>query len=93
VANEARKGNFKPLKQMAKDIDAHDPVWNAAMAPVALARGDAKGALKRLKAAAKAAEEHPGFTALELYGAKGGAGRLFTRGANTARRPPAAPSV
>jgi hypothetical protein len=86
VANEARKGNFKPLKQMAKDIDAHDPVWNAAMAPVALARGDAKGALKRLKAAAKAAEEHPGFTALELYGAKGGAGRLFTRGANTVRR-------
>jgi hypothetical protein len=86
AVNEARKGNLKPLNEMRKEFTRTDPVWNALAAAGNVATGDTKEAARRIKVAGKSAEEHPGLLALELYGAKGAAGRLITRGANATRR-------
>lgn len=70
------KGDDKPAKQLLKDIKENDPLYAAVT-------GD-------LKRAAKLASEHPGFTALEVAGAKGlvgrGAGRTARTGGKVARK-------
>lgn len=65
AAVEAARGRPQRGKKLLKDLPRSDPV-------AALVTGHPKRALKL-------AEEHPGFTALEVLGAKGTAGRGVTR--------------
>lgn len=74
-AVEAAQGRPERIKKFVKDIDEHDPVYNAGAALVEAAGGDSKSAKKRLDRAKKSVEEHPGFAAAELYGVKGVVGR------------------
>lgn len=80
---EAAKGHPQRLKSIAKAVDKTDPVYNLGAAGVAELRGNSKEAKRRLKQAGRAASEHPGFTAAELYGLKGTAGRVAGRTART----------
>lgn len=74
-AVEAAKGRPQRLKAFVKTVKATDPVYNTAAAGVSAIKGDSAAAKKHLQAAAKTASEHPGFTAAEVYGLKGGVGR------------------
>jgi hypothetical protein len=65
AAVEAVKGRPGRARKFAKDIKESDPIYN-------LATGKPKKALKLAK-------EHPGFTAVEVAGAKGTVGRGATR--------------
>ena len=84
--NKAAQGDPSELKAYAKDIDEHDPLYNAAAGVVESLGGDKKAAKRRWDTALREAGKHPGFTALELYGAKGVIGRGTGRG-STGRRP------
>jgi hypothetical protein len=82
---EAAQGRPARLKEFAHGIDTNDPVYNAAAAAVDVVKGDTKAAKKRIRTAAKLAEEHPGNLALEWYGVGKGldaaAGRVARTGA------------
>ena len=84
AVREAAEGDPTALKAYAKDIDEHDPLYNAAAGIVESSGGDKKAAKKRWDTALREAGKHPGFTALELYGAKGVIGRGAGRGLRTA---------
>lgn len=79
AAVEAINGHPERAKQLGKDIQKSDPVYAAGEAVVKGATGDTKGAVKAGKRAVHLASEHPGFTAAELYGAKGTVGHGITR--------------
>lgn len=76
----AAHGNTKPAKKYIKQVTETDPVYNTGKAVVQAATGNTKGAKKSIRKAGKLAEEHPGYTALEVVGgAKAvdrGAGRV-----------------
>lgn len=86
AANELRKGNDKPAKEILKGLDEQDPVWNSALALTNALKGDKKAAAKRFDQAAKSIDAHPGLAALEVYGLKGTVGRGVTRGASGTAR-------
>lgn len=88
AAVEAIKGRPQRLKQLGKDIQKTDPVYAAGEAVVKGVTGDAKGAKKAGSRALRLAREHPGFTAVELAGAKGTVGRGVTRTQQLAGRKP-----
>jgi hypothetical protein len=105
-AVEAAKGRPQRIKQFAKDIDKNDPVYNLGAAGVEAVQGKGKQAKERLDRAAKAASEHPGFTAIEALGVKGAVGRgagsvarsgavgkTVKRAASTERAPRVAPGT
>ncbi len=70
AAVEHAKGRPERGRKFLKDVKEGDPLY-------ALATGD-------FKRAGKLANEHPGFAALEAYGAKGMAGRTAGRAMRTA---------
>ena len=74
-AVEAAQGRPERLKAFLGDLDKSDPIYNTVAAGVEAIGGDSEAAKKRLDAAWNAAKEHPGFTALEVIGAKGAIGR------------------
>lgn len=76
---EAAKGHPERIKKFASDLNRHDPVVNLGAAALDAAKGDTRSAKKRLEQAKDAANEHPGFTALEVLGVKGAIGRGTTR--------------
>jgi hypothetical protein len=76
---EAARGRPQRLKKFLSDLDKSDPIYNTVAAGVDALGGDSASAKKRIDAAWNAAKEHPGFTALELYGAKGAVGRAGGR--------------
>lgn len=91
---EAIKGHPERLKKVGHDISTTDPVYAAGEAVVKGVRGDTKGAVKAGKRAVKLANEHPGFTAVEVAGLKGTVGRGVTRVERVAgRKPPVRPSA
>jgi hypothetical protein len=105
-AVEAAKGRPQRIKQFAKDIDKTDPIYNLGAAGVEAVQGKGKQARERLGRAAKAASEHPGFTAIEALGVKGAVGRgagavarsgavgkTVKRAASTERAPRVAPGT
>lgn len=71
----ATKGNTKPAKKLFEDFKQTDPIYNTAAAIKEAATGDLKSAKSHLKKAGKTASEHPGLTALEIYGGAGGLSR------------------
>jgi hypothetical protein len=79
AAVEAAQGRPERGKKLIKDIKKSDPVYNVVAAGVEAAQGDTKTAKRNLNRAKKAASEHPGFTALEVYGVKGTVGRAGGR--------------
>lgn len=72
---EAAQGHPQRLKKFAKDFAKNDPVYNLGAAGVAAAKGDSSKAKNHLKNFEHAASQHPGLTALEFSGVKGGVGR------------------
>jgi hypothetical protein len=76
---QAAQGHPAKIKAFGKEIDKGDPLFNLGAAAVAEITGNHKEASKRYHTAMKAATEHPGFTLLEAYGLKGGAGRGLGR--------------
>src|SRR5918998_4958136 len=93
-AVEAARGRPERLRQLGKDIKRSDPLYAAGEAVVKGVTGDTKGAKKAAGRAVKLAKEHPGFTAVEVAGAKGTVGRGVTRaqrvaGKRPTTRPPA----
>jgi hypothetical protein len=63
------------LAKFYSDANKSDPVLNAVAAAYDVATGDKKSAGKRWEHTKQAASEHPGFTFLEVAGAKGVLGR------------------
>lgn len=82
AAVQAARGNTKPAEEYWKGIQESDPLYAAGEAGVKAAKGDSKGAKKSIKRARDLAAEHPGFTALEVYGF----GRGLDRGAGASVR-------
>jgi hypothetical protein len=74
-AVEAVQGHPEKIKQFAHQINTSDPAFNLVAAVADAAKGDIKGAGKRLKATKDLANAHPGFTLLEAMGVRGVAGR------------------
>jgi hypothetical protein len=80
AAVQAARGNTKPAKKFIADVKQTDPIYAAVNAGVHLAKGDTQGAKREIERAGNLAEEHPGFTAVEVLGAKGAIGRGTGRG-------------
>lgn len=72
---EAAQGDTRRLRQLGRDIAESDPVYAAGEAAVKAVKGDRKGAKRAIKRAGTLASEHPGYTAIEVFGLKGTAGR------------------
>jgi hypothetical protein len=79
---QAARGNTKPAEEYWKGVQESDAVYAAGEAGVKFVKGDTKGAKKSLARARDLASEHPGFTAMEVYGL----GRGLDRGAGAGVR-------
>lgn len=95
AAGELTVGRPGRAKKLAKGIAEHDPLYAAADAAVKKIKGDDAGASRALTHAEDEISAHPGLFALEVYGAKGAAGKGVTRaqrritGKNPTKRAPA----
>jgi hypothetical protein len=83
---EAAQGRPQRFKRLAHDVSRNDPVYNLGAAAVEKARGHDRAARVHLDRAKRAASEHPGFTAAELYGVHGAAGRTAGATVRTAAK-------